>query len=376
MHYPDGVAQPTVLICGAGIAGPTLAFSLARRGFAPTLVERSRGLRSSGNPVDVHGEATGIARRMDVLSRLQAAATRAPGLAFVTPSGHRIGPLRLGRPRGDDVEVPRADLAAVLCEAAADGTEFLFGDSVTALQPDDGGVDVTFERSPARRFHLVVGADGLHSTVRRLAFGTEADFVRPLGLYIATLSLGRPAADPATVLMYNQPGLSLTIHPVRGTAGAGFIFRGPKHPGAEYRDPEAQRRIVANAYSRHLWPVPELPDLPGQVRDAPDLYFDAVSQVRLPAWSRGRVALLGDAASCVSLFGDGSSMAMVGASTLAEELSATPANPGEAFRRYETRHRKLVASRQRGYQLGAALLVPASRAGLTVRNLAVRLLPG
>ncbi|WP_142028851.1 FAD-dependent monooxygenase [Arthrobacter sp. SLBN-112] len=370
------MAQPTVLICGAGIAGPTLAFSLARRGFAPTLVERSRGLRSSGNPVDVHGEATGIARRMGVLSRLQAAATQAPGLTFVTPSGHRIGPLRLGRPRGDDLEVPRADLAAVLCEAAADGTEFMFGDSVTALQPDDGGVDVTFERSPARRFHLVVGADGLHSTVRRLAFGPETDFVRPLGLYIATLSLGRPAADPMTVLMYNQPGLSLAIHPVRGTAGAGFIFRGPKHPGAEYRDPETQRRIVANAYSRHHWPVPELPDLPGQVRDAPDLYFDAVSQVRLPGWSRGRVALLGDAASCVSLFGDGSSMAMVGASTLAEELSATPANPREAFRRYETRHRKLVASRQSGYRLGAALLVPASRAGLTVRNLAVRLLPG
>jgi 2-polyprenyl-6-methoxyphenol hydroxylase-like FAD-dependent oxidoreductase len=353
-----------------------LAFWLARRGFAPTLVERSGGLRSSGNPVDVHGDATEIARLMGVLPRLQAAATRAPGLTFVTQSGRRIGPLRLGRPRGDDVEVPRADLAAVLCEAAADGTEFLFGDSVTALQPDDGGLNVTFEHAPPRRFHLVVGADGLHSTVRRLAFGPEADFVRPLGLHIATLSLDQPAADPTAVVMYNRPGLSLTIHPVRGTAGAGFIFRGPKHPVVEYRDPEAQRRMVASAYTRFVWPVPELPDLAGQVLGARDLYFDAVSQVRLPGWSRGRVALLGDAASCVSLFGDGSSMAMVGAATLAEELTATPANPTAAFRRYEIRHRKLAASRQRGYQLGAALLVPASRAGLTVRNLAVRLLPG
>ncbi|MDQ0731063.1 FAD-dependent monooxygenase [Arthrobacter sp. B1I2] len=370
------MAQPTVLICGAGIAGPTLAFWLARNGFAPTVVERSVGLRTSGNPVDVHGDATGIARRMGILPRLQAAATQAPGLTFVTQSGHRIGPLRLGRPRGDDVEVPRADLAAILCEAAADGTEFLFGDSITALHQDDGGVDVTFEHSAPRRFHLVVGADGLHSTVRGLAFGPEADYVRPLGLYIATLSLGQPAADPTTVLMYNQPGLSLTIHPVRGTAGAGFIFRGPKHPGAEYRDPEAQRRIVAGAYTRYVWPVPELPDLPDQVRGAQDLYFDAVSRVRLPGWSRGRVALLADAASCVSLFGDGSSLAMVGAATLAEELSAAPGDPALALRRYESRHRRAVNARQRGYRLGAAILVPATRAGLTARNLTARLLPG
>jgi len=339
------------------------------------VVERARGLRSSGSPVDVHGKATAIARQMGILPRLKEAATHAPGLTFVAPSGRRIGPSRLGRPRGDDVEIPRADLASILCDAAREGTEFLFGDSVAALQADDAGVDVSFEHAAPRRFDLVVGADGLHSTVRALAFGPEDTFVRPLGLYIATLSLGRPAADPGTVLMYNRPGLSLTIHPVRGTAGAGFIFRGPRHPGAEYRDPHGQRELVLAAYTRYDWAVPELPDLRGQVEGAEDLYFDTVSQVRLPAWSKGRVALLGDAASCVSLFGDGSSMAMIGAATLAAALAETPGDPVAALRRYESRHRRLSASRQRGYRLGAGLLVPATRSGLTTRNLIARLLP-
>ena len=312
---------------------------------------------------------------MGILPRLQEAATHAPGLTFVTPAGRRVGPSRLGRPRGDDVEIPRADLASILCDAAREGTEFLFGDSVAALHADDGGVDVFFEHSAPRRFDLVVGADGLHSTVRSLAFGPEATFVRPLGLYIATLSLGRPAADPRTVVMYNRPGLSLTIHPVRGTAGAGFIFRGPRQPGAEYRDPHVQRRVVAAAYTRYDWSVPELPDLHGQVEGAQDLYFDAVSQVRLPSWSKGRVALLGDAASCVSLFGDGSSMAMIGAATLARALADTPNDPVTALCRYESRHRRLAASRQRGYRLGAAVLVPATTAGLAARNVTARLLP-
>lgn len=369
-----------MLISGAGIAGPTLAFWLARHGFRPTVVERVQVLRSSGNPVDVHGPATDIARRMGILPQLSEVATNAPGLTFVTTSGQRLGPFRLGRPRGDDVEVPRADLAAVLCGAAADDTEFLFGDSVAALDADQAGVDVSFEHATPRRFDLVVGADGLHSTVRGLAFGPESTFVRPLGLYIATLSLARPADDPATVVMYNRPGLSLTVHPVRGTAGAGFIFRGPGNPGlgspgTVYRDPASQRALILSAYGRYDWPVPELPDLRGQVEGAADLYFDVVSRVAVPNWSQGRVALLGDAASCVSLFGDGSSLAMVGAATLAESLAGSPGNVPAALRRYESQHRKLVHSRERGYRAGAALLVPASPRGLAVRNAAVRLLP-
>ena len=365
--------RPTVLICGAGIAGPTLAYWLARHGFRPTVVERAADLRSSGNPVDVRGGAARIAGRMGILPRLREAATHPTGFAFVTASGRRIGPLRLGRPRGDEVEVPRGDLAAILSDAVGDDAEFLFGDTITALRQDSGGVDVTFGHAAPRRFDLVVGADGLHSTVRTLVFGPEREFVRHLGLYIATLPEIGPAADPSTILMYNAPGRSLTVHPVRGVAGVGFIFRGPAMPGLDHRDTDAHKRIVLDAYGS--WQPPELPDLMDRLRAVDDLYFDSISQVRLPAWSRGRVTLLGDAASCVSLFGDGSSLAMIGAATLAEALAANPSDHAAAFRDYESRHRKASNPRQRGYAVAAAMLVPATSTGLAIRNLTARLLP-
>ncbi|CAH0229608.1 FAD-dependent urate hydroxylase [Arthrobacter sp. Bi26] len=366
----------TVLICGAGIAGPTLAYWLAREGFRPTVVERARGLRSSGNPVDVRRGAAHVAGRMGIMPRLRDAATHATGFSFVTASGRRIGPLRLGRPHRGEVEVPRADLSAILCDAARDDAEFLFGDAITALRQDTGGVDVTFEHAAPRRFDLVVGADGLHSSVRTLVFGPETDFVRHLGLYVATLPLDRLAADPATILMYNAPGRSLTVHPVRGSEGAAFIFRGPARPGLDRRDVEAHKRITLDAYAG--WPAPAppvLPELLERLRAADDLYFDSVSRVRLPAWSRGRVALLGDAASCMSLFGDGSSLAMIGATTLAETLAVTPEDHAAAFRAYETRHRKASGPSQRGHTLASALLVPATHTGITVRNLTACLLP-
>ncbi|GIF69554.1 hypothetical protein Ais01nite_75890 [Asanoa ishikariensis] len=120
------------------------------------------------------------------------------------------------------------------------------------------------------------------------------------------------------------------------------------------------------AYADAGWRVPELLD---RLVAADDLYFDAVSEVRLDSWSRGRVALLGDAASCVSLFGDGSSLAMAGASTLAAALAA---DPSHAFAAYESTHRKLVAPKQRRVGRAAGLLVPKTRLGLATRDLAAR----
>ena len=364
-----------MLISGAGVAGPTLAFWLARHGFRPTVVERAQERRSSGNPVDVRGAAVRVAERMGVLARLRAAATQVPGLTFVTSAGHRIGPLALGRPRGDELEVPRADLATVLCDAARDDAEFLFDDSVTALHQDATGVDVTFDRAAPRRFDLVVGADGVHSVVRGLVFGPEAGYVRHLGLYLAALPLHRPATDPNAVVMYNTPGRAVAVHPVRGDAGAAFIFRGPAIPGLDHRDAGCHKQVVLDAYRDGDWALPDVPDLLDRLRAAPEVYFHSVSQVRLPAWSQGRVALLGDAAASVSLFGDGSSLAIVGARTLAEAIAATPGDHRTAFHAYEKQHRALANSKHRGYHAAGALLVPATHTGITVRNLAARLFP-
>jgi 2-polyprenyl-6-methoxyphenol hydroxylase-like FAD-dependent oxidoreductase len=286
-----------------------------------------------------------------------------PGARVVLPAGRSAAGTR-------EVEVPRADLAAILYETARDRAEFVFDDTITALAPDPGGVDVTFARSAPRRFDLVVGADGLHSTVRRLAFGPEERFVRHLGVYVATMPLGEPATPPDEVLMYNTPGRLVSVHPSRDRALVAFIFRAPALAGFDHRDAQQHRAMLLGAYGddRH-WRVPELL---GRLAGAPDLYLDAVSKVVLRSWSKGRVTLLGDAAASVSLFGDGSSMAIAGARTLATALAET--DPERALRRYETEHRRRTDPRRRTARLAAAMIVPRTRPGLAVRNKGAELL--
>jgi 2-polyprenyl-6-methoxyphenol hydroxylase-like FAD-dependent oxidoreductase len=328
-----------------------------------------------------------VAERMGVMPAIRQAGTDRTGISFVNGTGRRVGGVNLRALQeaagSREVELPRGDLASILYQASRDHAEFLFNDTILALHQDEHGVDVTFERAQPRRFGLVVGADGLHSAVRRLAFGPEPDFVQHLGIYVATatwestsftatMRLDGSIGGGREVVMYNTPGRAVALHPSRGEALAFFAFRSPAVPGFDYRDTAQHKRLLAAAFAGGGWRVPELLR---RVQAAEDLYFDSVSQVRVRPWWHGRVALLGDAASCVSLFGDGSSLAMAGACTLAEELAASPGDHRLAFRRYEARHRALVDPRQRNIPRAASLLIPATRPGVLARNLATRLWP-
>ncbi|SCL36059.1 2-polyprenyl-6-methoxyphenol hydroxylase [Micromonospora rhizosphaerae] len=364
----------TVLISGAGVAGPTLAYWLARNGFAPTIVERAAGQRSSGNPVDVRGPAFPIAEKMGLLPRLRTAATATTGLAFIDAQGRRKSRVDLSVNRATEVEVPRADLAAIITDAVTGSAEFIYSDSISALTQDGSGVDVTFERNAPRRFDLVIGTDGQHSMVRRLAWGPETDFVRHRGLYVATLPVERELNPTTDVLLYGMPGRLASVHPVRGHGGiAAFIWRSKPVPGYDYRDTAQHKRTVEQAYAGGSWIVPELIE---RVRDAGDLYFDAVSQVRLDTWSQGRIGLLGDAASSVSLFGDGSSLAIAGSYTLACRLAEHRNDLGQGLKAYEHEHRKLIAPKQNGFATAATLMVPATRFGVALRDNGARLVTG
>ncbi len=370
------MSNRTVLISGAGIAGPTLAYWLARHGFHPTVVERAAALRSSGAPVDVRGHAVDVAERMGVMARIREAGTDVTDLSFVNDTGRRVGRINmraLQRAAGSrEVELPRHDLASILYEASRDHAEFVFQDSIVGLSQDEHGVSVTFESARPRRFDLVIGADGLHSAVRRLAFGPEADFVAHMGIYVATMALDGSKEPGGEVVMHNTPGRAVAVHPARGGALAAFMFRSPAVPDFDHRDTTQHKRLLDAAFAEGSWRVPELLD---RMHAAADLYFDSVSQVRLPHWSHRRVALLGDAASCISLFGDGSSLAIAGAFTLAEALAASPSDHRSALRRYEAGHRILVEPKQRNVALGSALLIPATRRAILVRNLSTRLWP-
>jgi 2-polyprenyl-6-methoxyphenol hydroxylase-like FAD-dependent oxidoreductase len=358
-----------VLISGAGIAGSTLAAQLGRAGHQVTVVERDQGVRSSGNPVDVRGAAYQVAERLGVLSRLQDAATRVRELIFVDAAGRRVASMRTRRSENREIEVPRADLSAILVEAGRGAAEFLFDEMITQLRPDNDGVDVIFDRQAPRRFDLVVGADGIHSAVRRLAFGPETDFVKHLGMYVATASLGVPMERDDLVIMHNEPGTAIALHPGTGSSLAAFMFRSPAR--IDHRDPEARRELLKQAYRSVAWRTEEL--LSAYLA-AEDVYFDSVSRIRAASWSRGRVTLLGDAASCVSLFGDGSSSAMEGAATLAASLAASPHDVSKALARYESAHRTVTRPRQRGVLIASHLLIPGSRLAIRLRDQALRLI--
>ena len=278
----------TVLISGAGIAGPTLAYWLARHGFRPTVVERATALRSSGSPVDVRGPAVDVAEQMGVMPRIRDAATDVTGMRFVNAAGRRVGRVNLRALQqaagSREVELPRGDLASILSQASRDHAEFLFHDAIVALRQDEHGVSVTFDRAQPRRFDLVIGADGLHSAVRRLAFGPESDFAHHMGLYVATMRLGGLDGQDGLVeggrevIMYNAPGRAVAIHPSRGDALAFFAFQRPAAPGFDYRDPAQHKRLLTAAFQGGGWRVPELLK---RVQAADDLYFDSVSQVRV-----------------------------------------------------------------------------------------------
>ncbi len=357
------------LISGAGIAGATAAYWLAKAGFQVTVVEQARDMRSSGSPVDVRGAAVEVAQRMGVMARISAADTRVRDMVFVNSRGRVVSRVNMRSTWAEsgDVELSRGELAAILRDAVPDDVEFQFGNSVTALAQDGDGVTADFASGPARRFDVVIGADGAHSGVRALAFGPETDYLKHLGVYIATLPLDGEAGSD--LVMYNTPGRAVAIHPAGGHPGAAFMFRAPQIPQFDHRDIDQHKRLICDAYAGAGWRVPELLD---RVRAADDLYFDSVSRIQVPTWSRGRIGLVGDAASCVSLFGDGSSLAMIGAFTLADSLTGDiPAG----LRTYEVRHRPQRAAKENSVVYATRLLIPATSAGIAIRNVAMHLMP-
>ncbi|AEW97877.1 MULTISPECIES: FAD-dependent monooxygenase [Streptomycetaceae] len=339
-----------ILISGAGVAGPALAHWLTRHGFEATVVERAPGPRPGGHPVDVRGPALEVAGRMGILDELRRRRTDMRGMSVVDADGtelyrsteHTISGGDLDSP---DVEILRDDLCAVIA-SVTEGTEYLYDDSIAGMTQDGAGVRVTFERSAPRTFDLVVGADGLHSTVRRLAFGPEADFIHHLGTYLGVFTTP------------NFLGLDRWQVWHRGETGGGCVmtardntelrvyagFESAEPVAYDHRDTAAHKRLITERLAGTGW---EFPRALEYMAGAEDFHFDAMAQIRMDRWSDGRVTLLGDAGYCGSpLSGQGTSMAMVGAYVLAGELKAAGGDHHRAFAAYEAELRDYVAANQ------------------------------
>ncbi|MEV6611638.1 FAD-dependent monooxygenase [Kutzneria sp. NPDC051319] len=336
-----------ILISGASIAGPALAYWLREHGCTVTVVERSPEPRPGGYKIDVRGRAMEVLERMGLADEVRRHHTDMRGGAFLDRKGRTVVEMdadTVGFREPTDVEILRGDLARILRDAT-EGVEYVYGDSITSLTEDGTGVAVTFERSLPRRFDLVIGADGLHSTVRALAFGPEEGFLRSLGHHIAIFSVPNLLDLDRWETIQAEKGRTLNVYSTRQDtqAKAAFMFASPDL-AYDRRDTARQQQVLAEVFAPHGWIAPQLL---AAMPDAPDFYFDGMSVVEMDSWSTCRVALVGDAAYGPSpASGQGTSLALVGAYVLAHELAAAGDHKA-AFAAYEERMRHFVAVNQK-----------------------------
>jgi 2-polyprenyl-6-methoxyphenol hydroxylase-like FAD-dependent oxidoreductase len=336
------MAQPTVLISGAGIAGPALAFWLNKSGYRVTIVELADGIRPGGQTVDLRGAGGDVVERMGLIDQMRRRSLDQRGVAWIRADGSRRADMPVTAFNGNGVvsklEILRGDLADVLYQATKDRTEYRFNTRIEELSQTDGTVQATLSDGTIVSADLVVGCDGPHSAVRRLVFGPEEQFVKPLGGYNAWFTAPDKVGLDGWYLMYQAPGLNASMRPSHDPAmcKAGLAFR--SEPVAyDRRDAEAQRALLAQHFAGADW---QCDALLSAAADADDFYFDAFVQVRMPTISQGRVTLAGDAGYCPSpLSGMGTSLALVGGYVLAGELGTADSFDAQhikaALQRYE-----------------------------------------
>lgn len=365
-----------ILISGAGIAGPTLAYWLMRRGFTPTIVEQAPSPRAGGYVIDFWGLGWEVAERMGLTPLLLRDGYRMNEVRLVNRSGQPVARLdvEVFRAAAEDrfISIHRGDLASGIYSLIDGKVETIFGDSIAAIQQDSDGVDVSFEHSASCRFDMVVGADGLHSNVRRLVFGDEGRFERYLGYYAASFNTpDYPVRDEGVYVSYALPGRQLGRYALRdGRTTFFFVFIGPSHPYPERMGMAEQKAALRQAFGDAGWECPRILDA---MKYSRDLFFDAVSQIRMDRWANGRVALLGDACSCPSLLaGQGSALAMGGAYVLAAELEAAGGDYAMALGNYQRGFKPFIDGKQKGAVRSAGWFAPRTRLSVQMRNQATR----
>ncbi|KAA0108740.1 FAD-binding domain [Mycolicibacterium sp. P1-5] len=363
-----------IAISGAGVAGPTLAYWLHRTGHQPTVIERAPQFRTGGYVIDFWGVGYRVAQRMGLEAAIRDAGYQIDELRSVGCGGEIKASLSVDgfrrATRGALTTVARGDLAAIIYAAIEDDVETIFDDSITAVNQHADAVTVSFAQNTTRDFDLIIGADGLHSNVRRLAFGPERNAECYLGCMVAAAVVeGYRPRDELMYMTYSRPGRSVARFSLRGDRTLFlFIFRAEQGYVPEAH--ESQKALLRNVFGDDGW---ECERILAALDRVEDLYFDSVSQVRMPCWFHDRVALVGDAAACVSLLaGEGTGLAMTEAYVLAGELLCAANDHGRAFGAYEARLRPFVEGKQSGAQRLLSVFATKTELGIRFRDLAMQ----
>lgn len=366
--------QRSILVTGASVAGPTLAYWLARQGMAVTVVERAPEFRDGGQTIDVRGAGKVVAQRMGLESAIRARSTHEDGIRFVDEQDRTRAEIGIGAFDGNgpvaELEILRGELARLLIEHGRSTVEYRFGDSIAALEDLPHGVKVRFAQGGEEMFDLVIAAEGVGSPTRKLVFGDEVRR-RSFKLYTAYFTIPRAPGDARQMRWFNAPGgLSVCVRPDNlGTSRALLSFQEAAN-GYEKLPPARQKTLLKEKFAGLKW---ETPRILAALDDAPDLYLDQISQVKMARWSKGRIALVGDAAYCASpISGMGTSLGMCGAYVLAGELGRHD-DHAQAFAAYESIMRPYVDQAQDVPLFAPRLASPHSRAGIALGHALLRM---
>ena len=366
-----------ILISGAGIAGPTLAYWLNEFGFNPVIVEQAPALREGGYAIDFVGAGFDVAEKMKLLPELRQNDLEIQELVFVDKDSVRKGAVNSFRMRSllDNryLNIFRSDLSKAIYNKLDKSIEIIFGDSITKIDQDDKRINVTFNSGKFRKFDLVIGADGLHSNVRRLLYGSGSNFGKYLGFYVAAIKVENYLPDQSLLrknnsfYSYTVPGKQVDVYSLNeNELTALFIFASDRELIYTHSNIADQKAVLRDEYKDVEW---ECPHLLERLSLASDFYFDSVCQIRMESWSQGRVTLIGDAGYAPSLLaGQGSSLAMVAAYILAGELKAAGGNYKVAFQQYEKIFKPFIDYKQNVARSFAHSLVPQNNLSIWSRQ--------
>jgi len=359
----------SVLISGAGIAGPTLAYWLLQHGFQPTIVEQAPSLRTGGYVIDFWGVGYDVAEKMNVLADLNKKGYHAKEVRLVNEHGRRAGGFSTdifsSNLDGRFVSLLRGDLAETLYRSIEGKVEVIFGDSIKYIRMTEEAAEVEFNGGATRNFDLVAGADGLHSVVRSIAFGAEEQFEKKLGYSVAAFSVeGYEPRDEGVYVCYSSPGKQIARFALRDNITVFFLIFRDSNPEPHGRDQATSK--VETILNDDNW---ECKKILRALHNANDLYFDSVSQIIMPSWSKERAVLIGDAAFCPSLLaGQGSALAMAGSYVLAGELKLASGDHRIAFAAYEKRLRAFIEKKQNGAGNFGKWFAPDTQFAVFLRN--------
>ncbi|KAK2627992.1 hypothetical protein QTJ16_002638 [Diplocarpon rosae] len=361
------MSKPSVLISGAGIAGPVCAHFLARAGIKTTIVERSPSLRRAGQQIDIRGAGLTVVQHMNLEATIRSKTTKEAGLAFVDSRGRPFATFPVdekgGRSFTSDVEIVRGELAQIVYDASKETTEYVFGDHVTRWVEREEKIEVEFASGGKGEFDMLLGADGMGSKIRRLAFPDE-QALRPLGQYTSFFTVPYEESDGRYAQWYNAPGgRCILLRPDHeGNTRVYLSIMSPSPAGYYTLSIDEQKQMMHGFFADAGWEAARV--LRGMDR-ADDFYMQEIAQIKMRRWSQGRVGLLGDAGYCPSpISGMGTSLALIGAYVLAGEIARCGMDHHEAFRRYQQRMHPYVEKAQRLLPGAPALLNPQTRWGI------------